>query len=340
MRRSTPRTWLSAEWWEASKTGPGDFLAGPNRQGSNPSPKEKVREMEAFLLPVPLAYDSPIPLLCLWRVQKLSQLRVQKCWLVRDGLIPLLWFFERFPKPERTTSALVIDSRWTAAIPPAWRSRCSQYELESRAQHRPAKDWVSSGLVSPLFCGPRTLRARFAQVRAKASLRCWLAVRPDTISPRHDLKSYQVFFSEINDRFGTNVSIVPWTDLLGAISFDAVEILDLNEGLLCADDAMIHFFLAKGAQLPVPRRRPRARRGKVLAISNAHGWRIAPLGRAWHSIWQEPEFLTLRGFCERTYRDLPSDVHPSEDTRAHPFPWPVWLTELGLATRDYLAVAG
>src|SRR5581483_8710087 len=61
--------------------------------------------------------------------ESLLQLKFAPVWLARDGLVPLTWFFSRFPEPCGFKGTIHVHEDFAPIIPKAWAKRVGTYRF-------------------------------------------------------------------------------------------------------------------------------------------------------------------------------------------------------------------
>lgn len=86
------------------------------------------------LSPWSATYASPLNHVCLYDVADLRQLVAFPYFLVRDGYLPLIDFFFRFPVPEKFYGMLLVHTLFQDLVPSAWSSKVLFYDFERMGQ--------------------------------------------------------------------------------------------------------------------------------------------------------------------------------------------------------------
>ncbi len=233
-------------------------------------------------------YDTPVATVFLGQLRSLEELKASPRWIVRDGLIPLLDFFVKVPAPEKKFRArLFVPAKWREFIPLAWRPFCASYSLrflpeeeiwEKPQTIRERRRWITAMHLSPGFCSLRNLEQTLANLRADPALSDLRRRAPvdsyvniGCVAPEYLFPFQRALHETLRGdiSFLDHFSFKHFSDLRDAV------VLDLNEQLLCADDAHLHLMLARGAILPGTL--PGAEDPAFVRLSPFHGYALAEL---------------------------------------------------------------
>ena len=169
---------------------------------------------------------------------------------LRDGLIPLLWFFKQFPTPGPFNCYFLLHTKFQKIIPATWKDRCGLYNISGEVALR--KKLLISALLIDDYSSTEYI-SRFvdliiAHIENSTTVELYA---PLTHNPFYRLaQANYVHFISLLEKNGIAISKVWQNEEIKACSnFEAYSIADLNEGLLYADNYLIHHFLSKGASL-------------------------------------------------------------------------------------------
>ncbi|MGZ6371575.1 MAG: hypothetical protein ACXWPM_12535, partial [Bdellovibrionota bacterium] len=223
---------------------------------------------------------------------------------------------------------LWIDRAFADFVPEAWRSSVGGYRLcrgpgvsRPRSPTKP-KALLVTGLMMPVYCGLDSLQTQLDEIverygrRALATMEI-LAFLPASFldwgtRPQHEYHSE--YMLRVCRTLGTRIRPISWTQLDAASSFEGFDLVDLNEGLLCRDSALLHLAMSRGARLafetaPLPKER-------YVAISPSHGFGLSERLPAARSL--KPALQGTRSAFERFENAMQSDANRR-------FPWPRWI---------------
>lgn len=283
-------------------------------------------------------YVSTVPTVFLANVQYLSQINHKGGrWLVRDGLIPLLSFFSRFPKPlENFRSILLIHADCVKFIPKKWLPYCASYVIGSRDTYEFLETmplsrrtrWVTAAYLSEEFCSIERLRDILIEIKSKSSLSKVRRIGPimgildvDPGSPAYAYQFCSLFSSVLKGEFTRTTA----HDMAATMDLRDAIFIDLNERLFCADDAFLHLFLSKGAIRY--QATPPSSSAEFIRLSPFHGIFVSTLPRDIKDIWDQRELKSLKVFLETAridarnpslaYSDLPHWLRSFATVRKH-----------------------
>src|SRR5207244_2578750 len=87
-------------------------------------------EVENFLThlwPMGLTYQSPFRPRFLIELERSGLEASDETFLVRDGLVPLLWFWKKWPEPGAFRGKLIVGDSYVEYVPEAWRPHIRYY---------------------------------------------------------------------------------------------------------------------------------------------------------------------------------------------------------------------
>jgi hypothetical protein len=243
----------------------------------------EVRQFVSRLWPMAGGYRSPIEPVFLMECDGLASLRGRD-WLVRDGAVPLCWFFSAHPSPalvskksrakararteESFDGILYLHESCQGVVPEPWRKHVRYYRLVSRASvgfaenretERRRSRLLLCGLVMPPYCGIDAARKLLQKARESLfsggdapEVAWYFHVKVWGWGIESDPSFAARFFRELVRELGNPAEIIEELDFAGGPSFSDYYVLDLNERLLLADPLIPHVALSRGARLAVP----------------------------------------------------------------------------------------
>ena len=141
------------ESWRQAK--PLAFVETPKR------PQELKQYFDA-LWPSIEMYESVMKPIFLADLPSAAEANPKGEWLVRDGLLPLIWFFTKNPEPGSFRGKLRVHASFEEFIPDAWRPQVDLYELFSNDQDGydssfgvdtgEVKELLLTGLIMQSYC--------------------------------------------------------------------------------------------------------------------------------------------------------------------------------------------
>jgi len=140
------------------------------------------------LWPMGMAYHSPLKPRFLIELENAGLPAGSETFLIRDGLIPLLWFWRKWPEPREFQGKILIGEQFAPYVPPAWRERVLFYRLtagprapslkSTRAPKSAKRRILLVGLVMPGYCSLESLKKKLAPLKkTRAEVVAFLPVR-------------------------------------------------------------------------------------------------------------------------------------------------------------------
>ena len=291
------------------------------------------------LSPAADAYVSALNPVFLLDVRSLSALEERPFWLVRDGLVPLLWFFRKFPAPRGLRSRLLVRRELAPLVPSAWRGSIGTYRMVGASPKLAAAEprgLLIVGLVMPSYCSLERGRAELRSVVARVGaaqlaelpIRAFLPGRFEGFGLRHDDDFYARFMIMVCQELGTRIEPIPYPELLSIGSLAGYEVVELNDLGLLADSTLLRVALTRGATLILDQAvataakdipiHPHAAYRVEWSLSSAPNEGVTPA---------ETEFLTRASEALEHYAELVCG------DAAQRYPWPAWFGAWSRAAR-------
>lgn len=309
----------------------GYFDNHPNRQTAMQLPvTPSLNQFMGAIWPMGPLYYNPMNAVYLMQIVDLRLLRIRPEWVVRDGLIPLLWFFKQNPRPPDFNVRLYVDESLARFVPEVWSSKFGTYRLHSGQPSPLGSRTALIGIAAEIYAGVSFVHKKIAAICAResaaGSLSTDLCVLAKIVS--HDEKEqtfHASYFREIFTQATGAMRIMTRNELCGTFDMQKVRLYDLNEKLLLSDNSMAHELLRKGAYW-----------GETREISHGEEYRkLSPFhGYVMNANLDQVSGLdvaqSMREFSQ--FHDRVDDVFSSQAFQH--FPWPTWFTEWARATQD------
>ncbi|MEQ1877999.1 MAG: hypothetical protein ABL958_15255 [Bdellovibrionia bacterium] len=279
--------------------------------------------------PAATEYYSPLNPIFLSEKFYPAQLNERTIWLARDGLVPLLWFFKRNPKPPFLKCTILVHEDFAPYVPNAWRPTIGTYRIQAEvpAKRVEAKTLLVMGSVADSYCSLTgledildRLEQRITPERlAKLNKVCFLPVQLHLSANRETFQP--AYFLELYRRLGMDFKPVRFGWIEGQLLLNETIVIDLNEKLVVADNFLMHTALQKGAQYLSLADNLKQSPGRFIRMSPYHGMIVTErlTGRC-----EIAKDSASEEYFERFERAMRSDANRA-------FPWPIWMTEWGLA---------
>lgn len=238
---------------------------------------------------------------------------------IRDGLIPMLWFFNKNPEPANWQRKILIHHSLFRHVPMAWRDRTGVYEIG--AQPRPEDietmdELLLLGVASDNFCGLERMEQllarieeRLAQLPAVTKLSGYIAIPPWV-----DHVGFQAeYFVTLARRLNRDIQFLNWYKFCGRRNLSKTFVVDLNEFVLCADNYLYQWALTHGAKSFFPLQEG-YQPGEELSLYHRYYFREDPGLTPPPPADESQARIMFKIF-------LPSNPY-SSTVKTSPFPWP------------------
>jgi hypothetical protein len=284
---------------------------------------DDVESFIGYTWPMSTPYFNPFGAAFLIQLQDQRILHTKRIWLVRDGRVPLVWFFRRFPKPDPEVQAkLMIDEDMLTCIPVAWRPHISTYRLVSNAPATKESRVAILGLASESYCSLDYLEKKLKQISAiekseRIKMDMFLPVRTGS-GDESDHVYHPDFFRRFFKVADHESRVFSYYQMVGTFDMQNLRLYDISDKMLLSDNAMVHELLKKGAQWPVTE--PTRENEEYVPLSAFHGYAIN------HNVdFVEPDWDDK---SLRTAAKFESDIAGALNSQAFKFmPWPKWFSE-------------
>jgi hypothetical protein len=242
-------TFEAIDWFRLHKES--SQFAEIGRRGANP--------LNQFLLPMTLNYISPLNPVFLTATFHENTFNKRPVWMARDGLLPLLWFYNFHPTPGAFKGRILVHESFVPYVPNEWRSQTGSYSigtLEGSAESE-IREVLFTGIVNEAIS---TFDAIQIQIKAlvekmgkqklsQISKRCFLMEKL-FLTLDHNTDLFPKIMLELT-KAATTEGFYPKTfaDLENTPSFEGSLLVDFNEKNLFADSGLVHRFLSRGGKL-------------------------------------------------------------------------------------------
>ncbi len=239
-----------------------------------------------FLWPASNKYYSPLNPVFVSELFSPEILERHHVWQIRDGLVPLMWFFKSTPEPYLTRQKLLIDSSFSPFVPTPWRKFCGTFEVESDKSMYKGKpeQLLFLGLPAEAYCSLEKVEEYLEKIvdivgatRIRSMKKLGFMVGKHFGFGVQDNQSYYPeFITLMGDYLGTkNFEFLNWNTFESTVSFTGYDVFDFNEKLLSADSYLMHLVLQKGARLLEGwSRKSRSTGGELVRLSPHHLMRV------------------------------------------------------------------
>lgn len=296
-----------------------------NHHPTQGAPLPSSPEVDAFVnttWPMSSQYYSPINGVWLMQVTDVRTLGKRPFWLIRDGAVPLTWFFHRHPQPPQAETRLFIDEDLIHLVPAAWSTHVGSYRLHSEAPPTEESRAAIVGLAAENYASLKFVRERAKMIAQHesgvASFDLYLPARWSTGGDEDRESFHANYFHEIYRAFPQKTRVFTRTELIGTFDLQNVRVWDLNEKLMISDNTLVQALLKKGAQWP--RSRAAMKEEKYVKLSNFHGFILNSAPEVSTSDDIQSSMKSAQRFHEKV-----DDLYRSSAFRE--FPWPNWFAQ-------------
>lgn len=236
----------------------------------------KIRPNQYYLKPFSLEYVGPHnPVLLGGYITK--KLLNKKLWTMRDGLIPLSFFFKEHA-PEQGVDYAIPAEFWFA-VPEHWRKNALLYETKAETTYSsanpPAKIFLT-GMQDSVFADEQELTDALTKLQnelgaenlQKAKITALFPYKQNNLwGKRSDDETFSLA-QKILECTGLKVAFTEWSELKNESDFKNCLYAELNEKYFVADSFVQQFALSRGAGL--------LKKTTDLPLKEVHTFRLSP----------------------------------------------------------------
>jgi len=197
-------------------------------------------------------------------VKNFELLNTEASWMARDGLLPLLWFFNIHREPPKGfKSRFWIHENSFPWIPDAWKKQCNPYRIENIPSTNKVNEQANRkrllllGATSPSFCSiyhlttilDRIRNAYKGKLENLETILCSIPLHFQGYYFKDYTQFHQSFIKEVFQAFSGKIEFIPENKLDEIDSFLDYEVIELNEGLYYHYSFLVYQVLSKGGFL-------------------------------------------------------------------------------------------
>lgn len=233
-----------------------DFILNSQQETGMPVGR-KIRPGHYYLRPFSNDYTGPHnPVLLGGYITK--KLLNKKMWSLRDGLIPLSFFFREHTPEQDVFYALETDFWYT--VPEQWKKNVLFYQVKAEKNYsadNPPERILLAGMQDSVFADESEFYECLAELKsslgegnlAKAKITAIFPYKKNNLwGKRSDDETFSMAQSVLRHT-GLNVDFVEWNDLKNEGDLKNCLYFELNKKYFIADSYLKYFALSKGAGL-------------------------------------------------------------------------------------------
>lgn len=215
-------------------------------------PPEMTRKFTGTFWPFTDDYFNPLN--AVFSVQILSEqiLNRRPVWYLRDGLIPLIWFFKTFSQPKNIKSTLIVPVKFAEIVPIAWRAQVKYYEIvQVEADVSAVETLYVVGLIGAPHLDLDLLKNRIHSAQKLLGARLNKIEKLFYVPARHgDVRDQIAQFEayrELFEAFGFNGRAIDWHEATGSRLSQKSAVLSLVADAIINDDYATQVGASRGA---------------------------------------------------------------------------------------------
>lgn len=249
---------VRVKWSDLLESDMPEFQRGP-----------ELSKLASWLYPHYQSYISPVNPIFVSEIPNLDILNSKKLWAIRDGLVPLLFFFTKFKTPKGLHSKILIDQELLDCVPEVWRPYVGSYYLQSKDNSVEADKAFIYGVNSEVFMSKESVEKAlepFAK-RKKPWKEVWIYLSTRQFTPLENPRHHAQMFLEIFERTGAKMKVVDLQEILGVQSWENWQLFELNKKTILADSWLSQAVISRGGQIP---ERKQPQNSEVVHLSAHH----------------------------------------------------------------------
>ncbi len=224
-------------------------------------------KMEEWLGDYTHPYYSPLKPLFTSEIADPEMIKDYEIVTLRDGLVPLLWFFRTNPDPSIFSNHFLVHHSLKQFIPQAWKSHIHYYSISSNKKNTPPTKIILTGHIPDQYCSQErignlitTLKLQIDKLKLNfTSADIYMPVLHDPFYIDVQGGSNLFYFcQEILTMFKQFGKIWTSRDFHSKTEFSAYCLFDIGSNMLNCDPSIIQQALGKNAMLlnPSPSEKP------------------------------------------------------------------------------------
>lgn len=233
-----------------------DYIQNAHQETGMPVGR-KMRANHFYLKPFSLDYFSPVnPVLLGGYITK--KLANKKIWTLRDGVVPVSFFF-REHTPENTSGTIAVHKDLWQVVPEEWRDRVMFYDIVSNqvfdSSNRPQKI-LFAGMGDSTFADEEEFKEELLLLKQKLGddlsqikISALFPARKNNLWGRKIDESGLDRAQAIINTLGADVEFIEWNDLKNENNLKGVLYYEINKGHFIKDSYLQYFALSRGAGL-------------------------------------------------------------------------------------------
>ncbi|MCC6278523.1 MAG: hypothetical protein IT289_11470 [Oligoflexia bacterium] len=299
-------------------------------------------DIQAFfdrLWPAVDNYVAPLHPIFLLDLPHFATSLTRNVWLIRDGLVPLIWFFISNPEPGNFKAQILIHSQFEEYVPEAWRAQAALFDflpeesekiLETSAKDR--DELLLLGQIMPSVCSLEHLEKDLDMILRKVGgkrglrkmrLNAFLPARYEDSEHSEGPAFYNKFMITLCRYLGADINILEHKQLLEASHFRTSWVHEFNEKHLYVDSHSMRIALSRGGSILILEEKNKQRTHHYETIypfyPNLSCGISTRFEKKFIDYLTDGAIIESRESAKNYYSALASSSNRS-------FPWPRWFT--------------
>ena len=257
MKQSTPNTSdTSIKSGETYGVANWRMAAGSVSQ-TEPKRDPEIQQFFDLVWPAGHVVASPLNPVFLLDLPKLASERASERWLVRDGLLPLIWFFSQNPEPGNFKQKLLVPIQFQEYVPNAWRQQVELFELFNETANQPQeiRELLLMGVLMPSMCSIARLerdlkmiveRIGGPQALSKLRIRAYFPFKYEPPAEFNGTAFYLRYSQLLFKYLGADVEFLEYESLQWINLESSTSVHEFNEEWLISNSYLKLLSLSKG----------------------------------------------------------------------------------------------
>lgn len=204
-------------------------------------------------------YYLPFPTMSVVEEYEPKTLAKAERWLVRDGLVPLIWFFKLNPSPDKHKIHLIVNENIAPFVPTAWRKNVSTWrtvflnEAQKKERNKLLIFVIAAEPINPIDEISRKMEnlvSFFGKARFQEMEKHCLVINKEAGFKSLERFDYlpKVVFEMVKKSADSNWNALGWKEFALDSPLQDYWFADLNSTRVYADNYVTYSALRRGAQ--------------------------------------------------------------------------------------------
>lgn len=221
--------------------------------------RKKIRSYHHYLSPFSKNYYGTFNPALMLNGKTTNKLIDKKLWTLRDGLIPLYYFFEEHT-PELFSGEIAIHKEMWFLVPKRWRDKVVLYETRNHFEYSknnlPKKIFIT-GMFNSMFSDLQYFEKELIHLSEalgqnnleNIEILAYFPSKKSNLETNWKEENLLHYSQLLFKHLGKNIQLTDWKGVTAHFNFKETLYFEINEGHYIKDTYTKHFALSRGAGL-------------------------------------------------------------------------------------------